>query len=136
MPEPRRVRDFMTTRIATVKPDVKLATIAEAFEAHPFHHLPVVAQDGKLVGIVSDRDLIRACTRGRFDAEAPASSIMTQVIASISPEATLTEAAERLLKLGVNSLVVLDDNKRLRAILTARDLVKAIAAQGASEASS
>ncbi len=136
MPEPKRVRDFMTTRIATVKPDVRLATVAEAFEAHPFHHLPVVAQDGRLVGIVSDRDLIRACTQGRFDAEAPASSIMTQVIASISADATLAEAAERFLKLGVNSLLVLDDNKRLRAILTSRDLVKAIATDKGPESSS
>ncbi|MBI3726613.1 CBS domain-containing protein [bacterium] len=127
MAGPKRVSDVMTTRVATVKPDVRLQTIADAFERHPFHHLPVVNQEGRVVGIISDRDLIRACTTGHFKADAPASSIMTQVIASISPDATIVEAAQRLVKLGVNSLLVFDDEGRLRAIVTARDLVKALA---------
>lgn len=121
------VRDAMTTKIATVRPDVSLESVRHAFERHPFHHLPVVTGDGKAVGIISDRDLIRACVDGKLAADSPASTIMTQVLVSIEPEATLVEAAQRLVKLGVNSLLVFDPPGRLRGILTTRDIVKAVA---------
>jgi CBS domain-containing protein len=117
----------MTTKIATVRPDASLQTVADAFERHPFHHLPVVV-DGRPVGIISDRDLIRAYTTHAFQADAAVSTIMTQVVARIEPEATLIQAAQRLLKLGVNSLLVLDDAGKLKGILTSRDIVKAVAA--------
>jgi CBS domain-containing protein len=126
MSEERRVSDVMTTRVATVGPDVKLETIASAFARHPFHHIPVVGPDGRVVGIVSDRDLMRACIDGRFEKTKPCSAIMTQIIASIPGDATVREAAQRLVKLGVNSLLIIEDGK-LKGILTSRDIVKATA---------
>ena len=124
----KNVRDLMTTRVATIGPDTPLEAIAKAFERHPFHHLPVVDEERKMLGMVSDRDLIRASIAGRFDSNKPASAVMSQMIASIDPEASLRDAAKRLMKLGVNSLVVLDDGGKLKGILTTRDLVKALAA--------
>lgn len=123
----KTVREIMTTRIATVGPDTRLESVARAFERHPFHHLPVVDGEGKVIGIISDRDLMRACTGGRFDEDKPCSSIMTQLIASIEPEATVKEAAQRLMKLGVNSLLILENGKSLKGIVTTRDLLKAMA---------
>jgi CBS domain-containing protein len=120
------VRDVMTTRVATIGPATRLETVARAFERHPFHHLPVIGEDGKAVGIVSDRDLIRVCTSGHFDADKPASAIMTQLLASIAADATVEEAAQRLVKLGVNSLLILEDGK-LKGIVTSRDVLRAIA---------
>lgn len=125
---PKLVRDVMTTRIATIGPDMRLSSIATAFQRHPFHHLPVVGPDGKVIGIVSDRDLMRACIDGRFDEDKPASAIMTQLLASIDAAATVKEAAQRLMKLGVNSLLILDDGQ-LAGIVTSRDIVKAVATE-------
>ena len=122
----KRVSHVMTTRVATVGPDAKLGSIAKAFEKHPFHHLPVVGSDGRVAGIISDRDLMRACVNGRFDDSKPCSSIMTKMIASVPADATIREAAQRLVKLGVNSLLILDDGK-LKGIVTSRDVVKAVA---------
>src|SRR3954462_11950942 len=123
---PKVVREIMTTRIATIGPDTRLESIAKAFQQHPFHHLPVVGPEGRVVGIVSDRDLMRACIDGRFDGDKPCSAIMTKILASIPPDASIKEAAQRLTKLGVNSLLILDDGK-LKGIVTSRDIVKAIA---------
>src|SRR2546423_423468 len=100
---PKLIREIMTTRVATVGPDTRLESIAKAFERHPFHHLPVVGADGAVVGVISDRDIMRACTTGRFDGERPCSAVMTTMIISISQDATVKEAAQRLVKLGVNS---------------------------------
>jgi CBS domain-containing protein len=124
----KRVFEIMTTRVATIGPDVTLETVRRAFEQHPFHHLPVLGPEGKVIGIVSDRDLVRACVGGRLDLKRSASSIMTQMIVSVAGDATVVEAAQRLVKLGVNSLVVLDEAGKLRGILTSRDIVKATAA--------
>lgn len=118
------VRDLMTTRVATIGPETRLEAISRAFERHPFHHLPVVQSDGTVLGIVSDRDLIRAATGGKFDGQKPASAVMTQMVASIPAEATPQQAAQRLVKLGVNSLLILTDDGKLRGILTTRDLVR------------
>jgi len=123
------VREIMTTRVATVGPETKLETIAKAFEKHPFHHIPIVGAEGRVVGIVSDRDLMRACTHGHFHAEKPCSEIMSKVIASIDPEVSIQEAAGRLTKLGVNSLLILEEGK-LRGIVTSRDIVRACASRG------
>jgi CBS domain-containing protein len=123
----KTVKEIMTTRIATIGPDTRLGSIARAFERHPFHHLPVVDEGGDCIGIVSDRDLMRACTSGRFDEDRAASAIMTQLLASIEPDATVQQAAQRLVKLGVNSLLILEGGKKLKGIVTSRDLVKALA---------
>ncbi len=104
-------------------------SIVKAFERHPFHHLPVVDGSGKVVGIVSDRDLTRCVTGGRWDGNKLASGIMTQMIASVAPDVPVKQAAQRLVKLGVNSLLILDDAGKLKGILTTRDLVKALANQ-------
>src|SRR2546427_4636890 len=124
---PKTISEIMTTRVATVKPETCLDAIVKAFERHPFHHLPVAGADGRIVGLVSDRDLMRACVSGRFEAGKPCSAIMSTMIASVPAEATIKEAAQRLVKLGVNSLLILDDG-RLMGIVTTRDLVKTIAA--------
>lgn len=127
MTEPILVKDLMTARVATVRPDHELSIVADAFERHPFHHLPVVAPGGKVLGIVSDRDLLRECLAGRWDPKRQVATIMTELVASIEPEAPLGEAALRLLRLGVNSLLVIEEGK-LRGIVTSRDLLKRVAA--------
>jgi CBS domain-containing protein len=126
MAEPTLVKDVMTARVATVRPDHQLQSVVDAFERHPFHHLPVVGEGGKVVGIVSDRDVLREALSGKWKPERPVSEVMTAMVANIPPDATLAEACARLQKLGVNSLLVTEDGK-LRGILTTRDMLKAFA---------
>jgi acetoin utilization protein AcuB len=128
MTDPTLVKDVMTARVATVRPDHPLQSVVDAFERHPFHHLPVVGESGKVVGIVSDRDVLREALSGKWKPERPVSAVMTAMVANIPPDATLAEACARLQKLGVNSLLVTEDGK-LRGILTTRDLLKAFAPQ-------
>lgn len=53
-----RVKDWMTTNVVTVEPDTSVRRAFAMMKKHGFHHLPVV-RDGKLMGIVTDRDLRR-----------------------------------------------------------------------------
>lgn len=52
------VKDIMTKRLATLEPDAKVGTACEIFLENLFHALPV-AQDGKLLGIVTSFDVLK-----------------------------------------------------------------------------
>ena len=53
------IKEIMTTRVATVSMDDRLSVIKEIFEQAHFRHLLVVEEE-ELVGVISDRDLLRA----------------------------------------------------------------------------
>jgi CBS domain-containing membrane protein len=53
-----RVREFMHTDVQTVGPDVELTTAARLLRTHKWGCLPVVSEDGKLIGIVTDSDFL------------------------------------------------------------------------------
>ena len=69
----RRVGDVMTTEVATTRPDAPLEEVVEAMSRYRVKRLPVL-KDGKLLGIVSRSDLLRALVRSRADAPAEAVS--------------------------------------------------------------
>ncbi|MBY0309388.1 MAG: CBS domain-containing protein, partial [Phycisphaerales bacterium] len=53
-----RIDNVMTTDLVTVKPEDTLGEVREIFDTHRFHHLLVI-EHGKVVGIISDRDLLK-----------------------------------------------------------------------------
>jgi CBS domain-containing protein len=57
-------RDIMTCTIATVRPDTKLADAANRMVADRISGLPVVDDDGRLMGVVTEGDLLRRCETG------------------------------------------------------------------------
>src|SRR6202171_2447805 len=97
-------------------------------EAHPvmepFHisGVPVVDEDGHLVGIITNRDL-RFETR--FDI--PVSEVMTkQPLVTVPVGTTLEQAKAVLQKHRIEKLLVVDDDKRIKGLITVKDIQKAI----------
>ena len=66
----RQVRDLMTCEVVTVEDQTPLPEIARLLQEHRIKRVPVLRQ-GKLVGIVSRADLVRALTHGEETAERP-----------------------------------------------------------------
>ena len=60
-----RVNQFMTTEVETVSPDSTLMDVAELFARSPFRRCPVV-EEGKLVGLICRRDILRALSTGTW----------------------------------------------------------------------
>jgi CBS domain-containing protein len=56
----RRAQDVMTTEVVTVAPDATAGHCAQLMERHHIKRLPVVAQDGRILGVISRADLLRA----------------------------------------------------------------------------
>jgi CBS domain-containing protein len=96
------------------------------FHAKEFRHPLVTDADGNLVGVVSDRDVIRCFGPGRYPAEdvlrgITAAEIMSTDLVTISPEVPVQQAIELLCGYGINCLPVVSGAK-LVGILTSTDL--------------
>jgi len=113
------VGDRMTKHPSTVFPGDTLAQAQEKLRAGGFRQLPVV-ENGRLLGILTDRDL-RA--HGRNIA-AKVQSAMTSDVITVSPETPIEEAARLLIKQKIGALPVLDRNE-LVGIISTSDILRA-----------
>lgn len=125
-----RVKDIMTPDPVTIEPEAPLAAAIARMRERQCRHLPVVDADGRLVGIVTDRDLrqasfarLRALREAEQDLQVQ--SVMTWALVTIHPAATIAHAARVMFERRVGSLPVVEDG-RLVGILTERDLLRAL----------
>lgn len=129
-----KVKDRMTHNPNAVTPEESLKDAIGKMEQGHFRHLPVVDNAGKLIGMLSDRD-IRLITPslafvGKEHAMVQLSLLTVQQAAvfdpiSIKPETTLKEAAELMLRWHVGGLPVADDKDKLIGMITYTDLLRA-----------
>lgn len=54
-----KVKEVMTTKVATLDPDQHLGAVADVLTRHLFHAVPIVDEDGELLGIVTSTDIVR-----------------------------------------------------------------------------
>ena len=128
------VEEIMTTRVVTVEMDDSLEIIRDIFRKVRFHHLLVVDNE-RLVGVISDRDLLKAIspyvgtisetTRDRATLEKRAHQIMAHYPFTICKDCSLKEATQLILRKGVSCLPVTTSEKFIDGIVTWKDLVKA-----------
>ncbi len=119
------VRAVMTPQPLCVTPEHTAAKIVELFHSHGFRHF-LVADEGKLVGVISDRDVIRLF--GANDSLEPAyldgisvADLMSTDLVTISADATLAQATTQIIEHGINCLPVVADGQAI-GILTSTDL--------------
>ena len=114
------VRRRMTRDVVTVPSTATVADALDMLNAHTIRHLPVV-DEGRVVGILSDRDLRLAMT-GRPD-ETSVADVLTPDPITVSSGDTVERAARILVEHNVGSVPVVDDGA-LVGIVTASDLLR------------
>ena len=136
------VKDLMTTQVVTVGPATPFKEIVARLAEHRVSAVPVVDDDGRVLGVVSEADLLlkeeftdpdqdiplfwtkrRRLERDRA-AATTARDLMSVAVVSIAPDATVAEAARRMHTAGVKRLPVLDEGGRLVGIVSRADLLK------------
>jgi acetoin utilization protein AcuB len=140
-----RVRDAMTPNPMTIDPEVPVETAVATMRERQLRHLPVVDDSGKLLGVVTDRDIrsaifgaaiveyLSASERGRLAALAHSLGdvrvrhVMTWGAMTIRPDAPVAQAAAVMAEARVGSLPVVDGGQ-LIGIITERDVLKSLAA--------
>lgn len=130
-----KVADIMQTNLTTVR---GTDTIGEAISLLAESHVsgvPVVAERGRLVGVLSNSDILEALAdmadpeeRERLFEVTTVQEIMTARPQTITSDAEVKDAAQRMLYLEVHRLFV-EDNGRLVGVVSTSDLVRAMAGQ-------
>jgi CBS domain-containing protein len=127
------VGDLMTPNPVTVRADAPLVKAARLLDQHGVHGLPVIDEDGELVGVVSQTDMLRArTTRHLWDQwkGLQVRHLMTSPARTVSVTTSLTDAAVRMEEDQVHRLVVVSaDEATPIGIVSTTDLVRAIAAE-------
>lgn len=117
-PNPRRVQDVMSTPVRSVAPDTRLVELKHSLRTWRHTGVPVV-REGKLVGIVSRRDVEKAEAGNRL--HLPVSSCMSQHVHTTTPEASLDSALKEMERRNVGRLPVLREGT-LVGILSRTDV--------------
>jgi CBS domain-containing protein len=84
----------------------------------------LVGDRHRLVGIISERDLTTALARGADPDRATAASAMSADIVSLRPGDTLYDAAIDMLDVGIRHVPVIDDEGKVQAVVSLRDLLR------------
>jgi len=121
---PTTVADIMTTDVTTVNPHQTLADALALLRIHLFHHLLVVDAEEKLVGVLSDRDLLGAVARARDLSALEIGRIMTPRPFTVAPECSLALAASEMVSKKINCLPVVNDDQMVVGIVTSTDLLR------------
>ncbi len=128
------IKDWMTKDPITINDETSMIKAIHIMNEHRFRRLPVVSQ-GKLVGMVTDRDLkeaspSRATTLDVHElyyllAELQVSEIMSKNPVSVSQDDTVEHAAQIMLEHTISGLPVVDAGGHLAGILTQSDIFRA-----------
>lgn len=133
-----KIRDIMTQTVVTVQMDDKLSLVKEIFDNSKFHHL-LVLDEGKLFGVVSDRDLLKAISpnlgtmvityRDLVTLNKRVHQIMTRKPITLKADNSISDAAALFNTHRISCLPVVDDEFRPVGIVSWRDLIKTMLPQ-------
>jgi len=121
-PKTLTVEQLMQDAVTTCTPRTDALTIAGLMTRRNFGSLPVVEQDGTLVGIVSEYDLLQAMIEGRDLRKILAVEIMSAHPVSVTEDQTLTQVADLFQDRYITRVPVVR-NKKLVGIVARRDLL-------------
>jgi IMP dehydrogenase len=125
----KRSESGMIVDPVTMSPDAKVSDALDVMQKYHISGVPITQKDGKLVGILTNRDL-RFETR--FDI--PISKVMTQKNLITVPVGTTLEQAEEILhEHRVEKLLVVDDKYNLKGLITVKDIQKKLKYPGAAK---
>ncbi|MDQ8726384.1 CBS domain-containing protein [Bradyrhizobium sp. LHD-71] len=118
-----KVKDAMHRGVDWVSPDTPISEIAKLMRAHDIGCVPI-GEDDKLVGMVTDRDIVcKGVADGQFDAaRATARDVMTEGIHCCREDDDLAKAVHHMEQLKVRRLPVINKSKRMVGMISLGDV--------------
>ncbi|MEN1728616.1 MAG: DUF294 nucleotidyltransferase-like domain-containing protein, partial [Pseudomonadota bacterium] len=118
-----RLAQLKLRRPITVTPGTSIRVAAETMAQHKVSSLPIVTEE-RLVGMLTDRDLRSRVIASGVDTAATVDTVMTPQPVTAQLKGRIDDALVQMMKLGVHHLPVLDEQERLRAVVSAGDLMR------------
>ena len=144
-------REIMTENVITIKKDSSIEELSEILLKNKISGVPVVGSDGKIAGIVTEGDIIVQDTDLHFPRyfklldgiiyldslnrfrdnlkkhlATKVEDIMVSKVRTISPETSISDIAELMLKQKINRLPVVDEEDKVIGIVTRADIVRSM----------
>jgi len=126
-----KVKDFMRPGVLTCRKETKIGQVAMMLDQHKVHSLMVTDRDGRIIGVITDFDLLA----GEWLSADPqslevmrgltAGDLMSSPVASIEASATIKEASQRLVQEGIRRLLVTEQGKPV-GVISVSDIVAQI----------
>jgi acetoin utilization protein AcuB len=127
------VADIMTREILTIGMDTTLRAMHKIFEKHKFHHL-LVLEDGELVGIISDRDVLKGTSpflntlsedsRDLSTLRTRAHQIMTRKAIVVDESTEIGTSVSIFLKKNISCLPVVSPEGKVKGMLSWKDILR------------
>ena len=128
----KRFESGMVVNPITMSPDQTLADALDLMARHKISGIPVTEADGRLVGILTHRDV-----RFAGNPHQPVSELMTKEnLVTVGPGVTEDEARRHLHQRRIEKLLVVDENRRCIGLITVKDIEKAVTYPDATKDSS
>jgi CBS domain-containing protein len=126
-------KQFMTRSVITVSRQTTMRELAALFERHDFNAFPVM-EDGKLVGIISKFDFLRAFAFTTSQVvphynelmSLPAAEVMTEAVVHIDPKSPLTRVLQLMVNVKTRSFPVVSADGRLQGVISREDVMRAL----------
>ena len=116
-----KVSDVMTAQVVTAKPTTTVQQLAKTMSEIDSGAVPIL-EDGKVVGLVTDRDIVVRVIATGGDLWTPASDIMSGEVQTCREEDKLADATAKMASQQVRRLVVLNEDGRLCGIVSLGDI--------------
>ncbi len=108
-----KIREIMTTEVASARPDSTLQEIAAMMRDEDVGVVPIL-ESGELTGIVTDRDIIVRCiAEGKDPGEVTAADAITEGLETVSPDTDVREASRIMAERQIRRLPVVEDGSLL-----------------------
>lgn len=114
-----RVEDYMVRDVVSVPPEYTVGEATKKLISTQFHGLPM-AEDGRLIGFVTAKELLRAASKPGMRV----SQIARRGTITVSPEMDIDDAARVLFRYGLRNLPVVDEKGKLVGIISNIDIVR------------
>lgn len=131
-------RDIMQSPVSFCSPEASLREVWEIFSEKRFRHLPVSRDGQTLLGLISDRDVLRhapsvATPRPGGPSHSPVKEMMVTRLLTGHPNTEIRTIARVLLEERIGCLPILDDEHRLVGIITRSDVLRTLVREAPME---
>lgn len=129
-----KIRQVMTSPAIRISPEESVEVAARTLARYNIGALPVCASDGRLCGMVTDRDLVTRClASGGRPGQTTVKQVMTGTVVAVGPDMEAKEAARLMGKRQIRRLPVVQ-NERLCGMVSLGDLIDKGLQEGAADA--
>ena len=115
--------DIMTTKVVTIRQTASVRDAIRTLDELDVRHLPVLDEHKELVGMLSDRDLLRL-RRSAEGLQRPVSEVMSADVLAVTPTTEVTEIIDIMSENRIGAVPVVDNDSQLAGLVSYVDVLR------------